>query len=64
MAPVRHIIVICPLSLLFAARVSAFEPTEFVREIGETVKQATQRQFNTPRTLAVHGPARTEWYRA
>ncbi len=52
MASVRHIGFLCLLSLLFTARVSAFQPMEFVREIGETGKQAKQRQFNAPRALA------------
>jgi len=55
MPVVRFFSFICLLSLLFAARVSAFQPMEFVREIGEAGKQAKQRQFNAPRALAAHG---------
>ncbi|MCK9419946.1 MAG: SMP-30/gluconolactonase/LRE family protein [Nitrospirae bacterium] len=55
MAAVRHIIFICLFSLLFAGQVSAFQPMEFVREIGEAGKQAKQSQFHAPRALAAHG---------
>jgi DNA-binding beta-propeller fold protein YncE len=55
MAFVRSIGFICLFSLLFAARVSAFQPMEFVREIGEAGRQAKQHQFNAPRALAAYG---------
>ncbi len=55
MAVVRHFVFAAFVFLLFAARVSAFQPMEFVREIGEAGKQAKQRQFNAPRALAAHG---------
>ena len=55
MVAVRYIGFICLFSLLSAIPASAFQQMAFVREIGETGKQAKQRQFNAPRALAAHG---------
>ncbi len=52
---VRHSVFAVLVFLLLVSRAAAFQPMEFVREIGETGKQAKQRQFNAPRALAAYG---------
>jgi DNA-binding beta-propeller fold protein YncE/tetratricopeptide (TPR) repeat protein len=55
MVVARRCIFAALVFFLFASRAAAFQPMEFVREIGETGKQVKPRQLNAPRALAAYG---------